>query len=234
MSATLSTTNYELPLYAGTDYANFFDMNTTNNKLDETLKSIETTAQSADTKADANADAITQTNDAIHSNMESITHIEQDLLSVQTNVNNLVTQTGNTDTKVAGIEQTVQVQGTQVTQNTQDIATLQTASTDTNNKITELEGMVVHNRSLTYINKTVTPTQIASGLFANTITIDISQEGEQGRWLSITNLSVTNAPVTSFITYQIKNTSLIVTIVSTIQMTGTATVTGFLNYYIPN
>lgn len=245
MSATLSTTNYGLPLYTGTDYANFFDMNTTNNKLDETLKSIDTTAQSADTKANANADAITQTNDAVHSNMESITHIEQDLLSVQANVNNLVTQTGNTDTKVAGIEQTVQVQGEQLTENTQSIAQNAQNITKAQNDINNLESQTTENTSdistlknynqvkstsITFVNQTVTPVQIGTGLYSNNITINTTNPAG-AKIISLNNLSVTNRPVTSVMTYEINLTQIIIHIISPNQMNGTSTVTGYANYY---
>lgn len=129
MSATLETTNYGLPLYQGTDYANFFDMNTTNNKLDEVLKSIQTTAENADTKANANTSAIEQANDSIIDNMETIDHIQTDLTTVQQNVNSQSTRIDNVETSVTGVQQTLGVVSGEVATNTEDIAGLKAVNT---------------------------------------------------------------------------------------------------------
>lgn len=127
MSATGETTNYGLPLYNGTDYANFFDMNTTNNKLDEVLKSIQTKAETADTKADANTTAIDQANDSINDNMTAIDGIQANLTTFQQNLNTQGTRIDNVETSVTGVNATLQTVAGEVATNTEDIATLMQA-----------------------------------------------------------------------------------------------------------
>lgn len=124
MSATGETTNYGLPLYNGTDYANFFDMNTTNNKLDEVLKSIQTRAETADTKAEANTTAIDQVNDSINDNMKAIDGIQTNLTTFQQSLNTQGTRIDNVETSVTGVSATLDTVSSEIATNTEDIAVL--------------------------------------------------------------------------------------------------------------
>lgn len=124
MSATGETTNYGLPLYNGTDYANFFDMNTTNNKLDDVLKSIQTKAETADTKANTNTTAIEQANDSINNNMTAIDGIQTNLTTFQQTLNTQGTRIGNVETSVNGVSATLETVSSEIATNTEDIAEL--------------------------------------------------------------------------------------------------------------